>query len=559
MAVENNSAVGSVDNVQPIWDPHRGFRQWALFEIFDGTIGANRFVPNLKDRVLDTDTEVMYKVTEIDPVTMKSTLVRTGSGNVDISLEPDDILLGVGPGPQSSTFRAYLNDKVVPYDMVIEQRCFVWAARAKYARVMRGGFAGAASKVISAVYDAGGNLVGQDVPLELAEIMGNRTRKTVVPFKCTEKIPNGEPLYVAFFTDDNVLLSKRQVLVENTDFITAPNTAVRYVTDVYLDTPFLSNSDATLIQYPINVLMQGLNLVGVVRYSDGTIEKHPVDGTKFSLFGLEDYILTVVGDEVKLILNYNLSRDEIAYDLTVGENNNVTKHYRARTLVANGSYSVKLFAYPVWLGAVDGYRLEWFLSNLERTNIWRCTPHVRFEEANRTLQPLEYGTTQRLAVSVDLQSVNATFNKYKHVQYIDVTLLRPGEEKDTNWTIGFEPGQNPVYGVQNYAESTFIDTNNWRVSISMGLTNFDDWLDRLYYRSLPLYDSNKESKAPVPTHFALVFNNRSIEFPIAEWKLLHTISEAVPNASTLFVRFFKRTADNDIQLGISGLPVRQTA
>jgi hypothetical protein len=558
MAEVINVVAGSYDNVQPVWDPSRGFRLWALREIFDGTIGANRFVPNLDDRVLDTQTEVTYKVTSIDPVSFKSTLQRVSDNGVDIPLEPDDVLLGVGPGPQSNTFRAYLNDKVIPYDMVVEQRCFVWAARAKYARVMRGGFAGGASKVISAVYDASGNLVGQDVPLELAEIMGNRTRKTVVPFKCTEKIPDGEPLYVAFFTDDNILLSKRQVLVENTDFITAPNTALKYVTDVYLDTPFLSNSDTTLIQYPINVLMQGLNLLGVVKYSDGTTVSYPIDGSKFSLFGLEDYVLTVPGEEVKLVLNYNLSSDEIAYDLPVGENRNVTKNYRARTLVENGSYSVKLFAYPVWLGEIDGYRLEWFLANLERTSIWRVTPNVRFESSSRSFTPREYGTTQRLAVSLDLQSVNATFNKYKHIQTIDVTLLRPAIEPDTNWTVGFEPSQNPPFGVANYAESTFIDTNNWRVNLGMGLTVFDEWLDRLYYRTLPLFDSQKESKAPAPTHFALVFNNRSIEFPIAEWKTLHTISEAVPNASTLFVRFFKRTADNDIQLSIAGLPVRQT-
>lgn len=556
--VMSTGTAGSLDNIAPVWDPNRGFRVWALHEIFDGTVGKNRFVPNVKDRVIDTETDLWYRVVDVDIVTLIATLDKAAAPGTTVEFSEDDILLGVGPGPQNSTFLAYLNDKVLPYDMVIEQRCFVWGSRAKYARVMRGGYAGGASKVISAVYDAGGNLVGQDVPLELAEVMGNKTRKTIVPFKCTEKIPDGEPLYVAFYSDDNVFLSKRQVLVENTDFLSAPNTALKYVTDVYLDTPFMSNSDSTLIQYPINVLMQGLNLLGVVRYSDGTIATHPVDGTKFSLFGMEDYVLTVPGDEIKLIMNYNLSPDEVAYGLAVGENRNVVKNYRGQTLVANGSYSVKLFAYPVWMGDLDGYRLEWFLANLERTNIWRATPYVRVDEAGRTFSPREYGTLQRLTVSVELQSVNATFNKYKHVQVIDATLLRPGHEHDTNWQIGFEPTQNPAFGIENYATSSMVDVNNWRVDIGMGLTVYEDWLERLFYRTLPLYDSKKEGKAPLPTHFALVFTNRSIEFPISEWKTIHTITEAVPNAATLFVRFFKRTADNDIQLGIAGLPVRQT-
>lgn len=551
--------VGSLDNVMPLFDPNRGFRTWAMFEIFDGTIGTNRFVPNVHDRVLDTDTDIYWKVTAVDPVTFLSTLVKVTGPFSDGTLSQDDILLGVGPGPQSSVFRAYLNDKVLPYDMAVDQRCFVWYSRAKYARVFRGGYAGAASRIVSAVYDTAGNLIGQDVPLELAEVTGNKTRYTLMPFKCTEKIPNGEPLYVAFYSADNVLLSKQQVLTENTDFISLPLTGAKYVTDFYLDTPFLSTTDSTLLQYPINVLMQGLNLMGVVKYSDGTTARYPVDGTKFALFGLQDYVATVVGDEVKVVLVYNLAADEIAYGLATSENRTTSKTYRAQTLTANGSYSVKLFAYPVWRDAINGYRLEWFLANLERTNIWLCTANVRINEGGVAFDPLLLNTNQRLVVSVDLQAVNASFNAYKHVQTIDVTLLRPGTEHDTNWQIGFEPGQNPPYGVQNYATSTFVDVNDWRIKIDMGATVFSDWLDRLFYRTLPLYDPQKETAAPAPTHFAFDFTNTSIEFPINEWNLEHVINQAVPDGGTLFVRFFKRTADNDIQLAMAGIPIRQNS
>src|SRR5437764_11466001 len=99
--------VGSLDNVMPLFDPNRGFRTWAMFEIFDGTIGANRFVPNVHDRVLDTDTDIYWKVTAVDPVTFLSTLVKVTGPFSDGTLSQDDILLGVGPGPQSSVFRAY--------------------------------------------------------------------------------------------------------------------------------------------------------------------------------------------------------------------------------------------------------------------------------------------------------------------------------------------------------------------------------------------------------------------------------------------------------------------
>jgi len=555
--INSTGVVGSLDNKEPVYDPNRGWRTWALFEIFQGDIGEGKFVPNVKDRVLDTDTETYWRVVSIDPTTLVPTLVKATPTVVDGVFSEEDVLLGVGPGPQNNTYFAYLNDKVLPFSMTIDMRCFIWYSRAKYARVMRGGVAGAASRVVSAVYDASGNLVGQDIPLELAEFVGNKTRKVVPPFKCTERIPNGEPVYVVFYDDANQILSKRQVLVENSDFIAVPNTGVKYIKDVYLDTPFLSASDATLLQYPINVLMQGLNMMGVVEYSDGTKARLPIDGTKFELFGLEDYLLSVVGQELPLVLNYNMSSEEVASGPEIGENRNIPKKYRAKTLVANGSYSVKLFTFPVWIGEQDGYRLEWFLTNLERTNIWRCTSQVRINEGGRQFSPSEYGTNQRLVVSVDLQSVNPSFNKYKHVQTLDVTLLAPGTDHNTNWQIGFQPGQNPPFGVQNYAATTFVDVNNWKVKIDMGLTDVNLWLERVFYRTLPLFDPQKEAKAPAPTHFAFDFVGRSIEFPIAEWKTEHTISEAVANGGTLFVRFFKRTPDNDIQLSICGLPIYQ--
>ena len=80
-----------------------------------------------------------------------------------------------------------------------------------------------------------------------------------------------------------------------------------------LRTPFLSSSDPTLIQFPINVILSDLNLMGIVRYSDGTCAMLPVDNTKFQILGFNAFVSTIVGQSFDVVLKYNLSPDEAVF------------------------------------------------------------------------------------------------------------------------------------------------------------------------------------------------------------------------------------------------------
>ena len=136
-------------------------------------------------------------------------------------------------------------------------------------------------------------------------------------------------------------------------------------------------------------------------------------------------------------------------------------------------------------------------------------------------------------------------------------LLAPGTEHATNWTIAFSPGQDPVYGKDNFAATTFINQNLTKVNLKMDMLTRESWLDRVFYRAQPLFDDTREIKAPAPNFFKLLIGNNSYEFPIEQWGSDLLVETAVENASTIYVQFFKRTPENDLQLGVSGLPVWQ--
>lgn len=550
------SGIAGTDGVVPVYEPNTRWTTWSLKEIYLGQQGQNRYVPKVNDYVVDIDTAQYYKVDSIDPTTMVPSLKKITLVN-DGAFTDQDILLGVGPGTQSDTYRVYIDKSVMPYALAVDARLKVAGTMVSSAKIFKGSEIYGTSEVISAFYDQSGNLLGQAIPLELVAMDGNISIRTVPVCHTTENLADGEIVTVVFFSDNGHVVSKRQLLVENTAFIRSTDVATKYITGITLDSPFLSSGDPRLIQYPLNVPLSGLSLMGKVQYSDGSALTMPVDGTKFSLFGFEGYVATIVGQKFPLVLKYSLSDNEIVYGASVADGKFLTEQYRATTLKADGAYTVKLFGYPVWIDATQGYRIEWFLYNLDRNVMYRVTPYVKFNQNTRVFDPTAYGVLQHLSVSINLKDVNGTYRSYNHVQTIDIVLLAPGTDRTGNWTVGFDPAQNPPYGNSMFASYNMINANLSTVQIDFGAATQEEWLQRIYLNTKPMMDESRELAAPTPDFFALVLGDTQVEFPISQWNSALQLTTSLTNSGTLFVKFFKRLADTDLQLAVAGLPIYQ--
>jgi len=554
-----SGVAGTQDGLAPIYEPDGRWTMWSINQLWRGTVGHNHYVPNVDDYVIDPATNQKWRVASVDPTTLIPTLVSVK--DVDTGEFTDiDILLGVGPGTQSDTYRIYIDKSVMPYTLAVDARLKVNGSMATTCKIFKGSELNGNSHVISAMYDQSGNLLGQAIPLELVAMPNgqNYAVKSVPVCYTTENVVDNDILTAVFYSATGGVVSKRQLIAENTAFIRSSDSSVKYVTEIRLETPFLSEADPTLIQYPINVPLNGMNLMGVVEYSDGSILRMPVDGTKFQIFGFEHFVATIVGQKMPLVLKYNLSSDEIAYGVSVAADRFMAKNYKAITKKAEGAYTTKLFGYPVWIDPINGYRMEWYLYNLERETVYRATPYVTFNENTRPFDPLAYGVSQRVSVSVNLKSVNATYKNYIHVQTMDIVLAQRGDEETglTRWTIGFDPGQNPPYGRENFADVVMVNQNFWRLRLASGAPDQDTWFTKLYFNTKPLVDPTRESLPPTPTHFKVVRGTNEIEFPISQWNQDLVLSQPFTNNETVFVKFFKRTPENDIQLAVAGLPVR---
>ena len=552
--------ITGTDGKQPVYNPDGRWGIWNKKEIYTGAVGASRYVPKVGDLVLDQDYWIWYEVESIDEITYIATLREKETRNLGGNMDNYDALLGVGPGTQSDTYRVYVDKSVAPYIMAVDARLRVAGTMCASCKIFKGADLSSEATVVSKVYDGSGNFLGTNVPLELVAMDGqNVSIRTVPVCYTTEDLKDGELVTAVFYSDTGHVVSKRQLLIENTSFIRSTDDSVKYIIGISLRSPFMSESDPELINYPINVPLNGLFLTGIVHYSDGSTMELPVDNQKFSVFGFDNFVSTIVGQKLDIVLKYSLSPEEVCYDSTLTTSRFITKSYKAIIAKADGAYTVKLFGYPNWIDGISGYRMEWFIYNLDRNLNQRVTPYVRFNENSQIFDPLLFGTRQRMSVTLNLQDVSSAYNYYRHVQTIDITLLSPGGEQGTNWLVGFEPTQNPQYGVSNKFQFEFINQNLKKLKIDMGCNTVTEWLNKLYYPSKPLVNPYTEADPIVPDFFALIVGTERIEYELSMWNGVFTVSDKIWQGSTVFVEFFKRTASNDIRLAVGAGPVEEVA
>ena len=536
--------------------PDRGFRIWNRPEIVEPG-GDGKWVPNVNDLVFD-HAQGFFRVTEVDYTTGYSVLTLWQPPEEPEEAEVEDVLLGIGPGYASESYRIFLDTTVTPHTLSPDARLHFYGSMVQSYKVFLGSdISEDYGHVISAFYDPSGNFLGTSVPLEEITVPGATTSTVKAPMVgyTTESLDDGEIVTLVAYSDEGGVVSRAQLLVNNTEAIRQADSAKKYVKAIEVDSPFISNADPQTIEFPLNVTVESLPMTGVVHYSDGAVHRLPIDGSKFTLYGLRNYVATVVGQEFPMVLAYNLANDEVSYSLEPTANRRITVAYQARTTTADGAYEVKLFMYPIWVSESVGYRLEYWMYNLDRQTYYNVTPYIELGTTSNAFDPRQYGTTQTITVALDLNKVDGKFAPFRHVQTFQIALLARGDLNRDLWEIYFRPDQPVSYGRGLKAEVEMVGTNNWRLDVSQGLPSKELWLKTVYERMEPLINTQIEAYPPVPTHFTVHTIHNQYRFSVEQWGDDLTINNDLDNGELLYLTFTRENYDTELHLGIAGLPV----
>lgn len=550
------SLVGIIgtDNVVPVYDPTGRWTIWEKGELFDGTIGAGRYIPKVGDWVIDKDLYIVYIVQSLDSITLIPNLVEKKPTGVSYVLSEIDILLGADVR-STDTYRIYLDKSVVPYSLTIDKRCKVYGSTIVGYKVFRGSDLSENGNIISRKYASDGiTLLGNLIDLELVAFNTHDNYAVKAPKGCKtlEDMPDGETVIVEFYDAVGHVVSRQQLIVVNTSFISQAYDEDRYIIDITLESAFIDPSSDSILRFPLNIPVSSLNLFGKVHYSDGSSLSLPIDGTKFTLLGMDQFISSIIGQRIDLVLSYKLSDGEATYMATSGDGLYITKPYSFMTVEADYSYTVKILGYPEWIDSVNGYRMKWYLVNLDRNILFDVSPYVYYPEEGTGFNPLDYGTVQRLQIALKLSDVSGIFNDFIHTQMVDIILRGNPTIFETPWEMGEEVASaHLLYGSGLRARIDGI--NNQIFTVHSDIATQTEWLDRVYYRTYPLTNPDLENAVLVPTHFEVVYQGQSLRYQISEWQNNLSVNVAMTANENVYIRFLKETSTGDLILSIAGM------
>lgn len=543
--------------IVPIIDADRRFNTWLMSDVYTGELNSTgRSVPNVDDLVLAYDTG-WWRCTHSDIETGYTILIPWSFNNIVNNVDETDIVIG-GNSTTDDSYRIYVNTLKVPYTFSIDTRLKIYGSAASYIKIFKDGKTSGPS--ISAVFDTAGSLVSENIQLE-SVIIPNTTVTAIKvprPGNITDNLANGEVVNVVVYSNSGAVLAIFKVVAVNTNFVRTIDAGKKLITNIALISPYLSAGDDRLVEYPSNMTLDSSSLVGRVTYNDGSTQRYPVDGSKFKMLGLNNYVTTQIGQTVPLVLTYTLAVDEFANNVQeVGGTRFINKTYQLTTVDSDNLYSVKLFVVPIWNNSTDSYVLEYYLYSLDRDRIYKVTSYIEYG-VNSTAYSGDasmWGVAQQVTVSVNLDRLGSTFKYYRHVQDFIITLHQAGSNTTSSGYYTIEYDSNSVFGQISYANVTNSNTAGSIIDFSNNHTVVSQWLAAIYECCEPLYFPFGESKAPTPTHVkVLIGSNWSREIPISDALLPITdVNVPIVQGTTIRLEFIANYNAKRLQLATVGL------
>lgn len=545
------------DNFVPVRDTSSLWAIYAKKNIWLGQEANGKIIPKLEDYVEDTDFHITYQVIGYDSVWVPTLKRVTPKPIADMDTE--DLLLG----QTRDAFRCLIDKKVIPHRLQVDGRCYVNARNAATARVYRGNPVNGAEEIISLVLDQAGLPIGTMIPLQLSVIPnGENVAQYYVPTAYTNAdVKNGEFLWVVLYDTTGAPLSSKELRAVITSFTSSTDTTVKAITGIALEGPLMSKLVPNRMEVPLGLTLNSMNMIGVVNYNSGDPKRLNVDGGRFTLLGLSSFIPTQAGEHFRMDLRYALNQGEVSFTgQEISASRFVVEEIDVQVVDVENQLAAKLLPYPVWMGTVAGYRLRWFMVNLDRNIMYDVSTLVETGEGSPVLDPTLYNTKQNLVVAIDLSKVNGSWRAWRHVQSVSITLLRTGDVDGTKWRVSFDPNQSPEYGDNVEFRSRFINQNLSEVEVLSGFATKAAWLQALYYNTRPLTNPRLEDVPLEPTHF--IFSDgtgtNQVKLKIDDyWNKRFSVNFGVQEDTTWYLQFVKESAQGDLILSVAGAPVHQ--
>lgn len=543
--------VGSLTGIVGIPNPTQRYTRWAIHEVYGlGDKPTNVHIVNVGDTVLDIKKSIEYVVIAVSNEgipTLEPLVLNQISG-----VRTEDTVLGTGPGLCSEGYRIYVNTKLIPSPFQIDTRVMINGSENAYIKLFRGHDTSNTGEVLSAMFNSAERMVSENVPLEALTIphKPNTTYKKPVGGHITEGVEDGEVITCVVYTNAGLPSARFRLLVVDTEFMRNIDESKKNVVDISLITPYISNSDRLLVEFPLGMVTQSNSFLGKVTYNDGTFATYPVDGTKFSLHGFENYVASRLNDVTPVVLNYRLDNTEYSTNSKIVEDRRfTTKVYKIKTVESDNRYNVKLYPMLHWSSSRLEWHIKWWLYTLDRTAGVDVTTLVEYAGAQRRFNTKQFGEGQNLTVAINLDRLGPSYAYYRHVEHFVITLGSPIVRNMRTSYYHIQYDSDSAVG-----PSTMVNVTgghrNWTFDLANDFPNIQTMLNRWYYGTEPLIYPYNESVAPKPNFVRLSCGLWSREVEVQDLMRPITGNDlALSHGDTISCEFIRVDRGSRLHLG----------
>lgn len=471
-----------------------------------------------------------------------------------------NVITGPAVHQYTTPFRIMVDPTTTPVRFRIDDAMIFRGSEPLYYKIFKGSDTTINGKVISTAVDGSGKPT--DANLLLETVQGANSANDLIKVArgghLLELVANQEMCTVMAYRADGLQVDYREAVVCHTTNLAPLDMAKRTILGISIETPFLNRDNPRIIDVPVNMLIDSTVIMGVVTYNDGTIKRLPINGEKFSLNGYENFTSTTAGAMYDVGLSYTLSGDEQAWDalgnIPVPA---VTEEYKMRAINPDGNYTAKLFAVPKWNSTAGRYDLNWYLYNMERKYVYDVTGKVEFTPGF-SFNGTQYASKQSLRVAINMGDVDSYFINYRHVANLDINLINPGSAQNqaTYYQISYDDQYTYGTGVRVDTTVSTTQVNTFNLNIANGCATVDEWLNKCYYPTEPLFYTSAEDMPPNPTEVRLRNLSTSWERTIEIDDVLKPITGVnlpVKQGDCWVLEFAARTSTELLQLSLGSM------
>lgn len=541
---------------RPIINLNRGFTVHAEADIYTGPDGTGQVCPNVDDMIWSWVHGAMRCI-NLNVDTGLSIIEPWQQPNQNIDASGLDVLLGNGGHTPREYYILHVDNSVVPSSVTADAKLRLYRKDADHVKYYLGYNDEQRDEVISKNYDGAGQYINDRVGLEPLQAGEPNVQTAFTPevSHTTHTLKTGDIITAVVYNEQGGQISTTEMVVSETALSNKGLNSARYVVGINLKAPWMRpNSD--ILDVPVNLPVASLGLMAEVVYNSGDRVEHPVDGTRFSVYGLENYVASVPDYNHPLVLSYRMDDNEVSTTQSTADSNHITKAYSIHTLPAKHEYNLKLFVYPDWNGSM--WILRYYLANLSRSEILEVTDLVTYGEGSlSSFNPTLWGIEQTFTVSLRLDEVDGSFAPYRHVQSIKLVVFSPPRiSNSASWLVHYDDEGGEAYGDGVYAEQRLVTVSDYAFKLDVNASSVDEWLAKVFRPTLPLYDKAVETSTPNPTHFDVIVGNERQRYTMDAWNQELQFGVKLDTGAMVSVVWVIESEHEDLYLGVSGFMVR---